>query len=191
MNLLWLVPVGAGMALLFAIYLTLFILRQEEGTERMREIARWVKEGARAYLKRQYLGVAIFFAVVFVILFAMVWRGYLVIFVPFAFLRGGFFLRTCGIYWYDCGYRGEFPHNQCGKKELKSSFKSCLLQWCGDGSGGCGIGTSFAHKAGVVGDTVGDPFKDTAGPSLNILIKLMSMVSIVFASLVLRYSLMK
>jgi len=44
---------------------------------------------------------------------------------------------------------------------------------------------SEAHKAGVVGDTVGDPFKDAAGPSLNILIKLMSMVSIVFLGLVL------
>ncbi len=42
---------------------------------------------------------------------------------------------------------------------------------------------SDAHKAGVVGDTVGDPFKDTSGPSLNILIKLMSMVSVVFAGL--------
>jgi inorganic pyrophosphatase/K(+)-stimulated pyrophosphate-energized sodium pump len=48
---------------------------------------------------------------------------------------------------------------------------------------------SDAHKAGVVGDTVGDPFKDTSGPSLNILIKLMSMVSVVMAGLVVRYSL--
>ena len=43
---------------------------------------------------------------------------------------------------------------------------------------------SDQHKAAVVGDTVGDPFKDTSGPSINILIKLLSMVSIVFATLV-------
>ena len=52
-----------------------------------------------------------------------------------------------------------------------------------------GKGTE-AHKATVVGDTVGDPFKDTSGPSLNILIKLMSMVSVVFAGLVVKYSLL-
>jgi len=49
---------------------------------------------------------------------------------------------------------------------------------------------SPAHKASVVGDTVGDPLKDTSGPSLNILIKLMSMVSIVVAGLIVGYSIM-
>ena len=49
--------------------------------------------------------------------------------------------------------------------------------------GNLGGKNSECHKATVVGDTVGDPFKDTSGPSLNILIKLMSMVSIVMAGL--------
>ncbi|MBE6548562.1 MAG: sodium-translocating pyrophosphatase [Ruminococcaceae bacterium] len=49
---------------------------------------------------------------------------------------------------------------------------------------------SECHKAAVVGDTVGDPFKDTSGPSINILIKLLSMVSIVFAALVVNFSIL-
>jgi K(+)-stimulated pyrophosphate-energized sodium pump len=55
-------------------------------------------------------------------------------------------------------------------------------------SGAHGGKGSDPHKAAVVGDTVGDPFKDTSGPSINILIKLLSMVSIVFAGLILRFS---
>jgi H(+)-translocating pyrophosphatase len=55
-------------------------------------------------------------------------------------------------------------------------------------SGELGGKGSANHKATVTGDTVGDPFKDTCGPSLNILIKLMSMVSIVFAGLIVKYA---
>ncbi len=55
-------------------------------------------------------------------------------------------------------------------------------------SGKLGGKGSDNHKATVTGDTVGDPFKDTSGPSLNILIKLMSMVSVVFAGLIVKFA---
>jgi K(+)-stimulated pyrophosphate-energized sodium pump len=49
---------------------------------------------------------------------------------------------------------------------------------------------SAAHRAAVIGDTVGDPFKDTSGPSLNILVKLMSIIAITVAGLAVSFSLL-
>lgn len=95
-DLLLLAPAGSVVALLFAAFLALKILKKSEGTKDMIEIADAVREGAQAYLKRQYTGVAIFFAVMFVILIALALKGHLPIFVPFAFLTGGFFSGLSG-----------------------------------------------------------------------------------------------
>jgi K(+)-stimulated pyrophosphate-energized sodium pump len=95
-NFFLLTPISSIAALLFALYLALSIMKKDQGNERMQEIALAVRLGARAYLKRQYLGVALFFAVMFVILLWMAFNKYLVIFVPFAFLTGGFFSGLSG-----------------------------------------------------------------------------------------------
>ena len=93
---LLLVPMGAILALGFAGYLVASILRFDEGTEQMKKIASAVRVGAKAYLKRQNSIVAIFFMIVFLILVFLSKHGHLGIFVPFAFLSGGFFSGLAG-----------------------------------------------------------------------------------------------
>ncbi|MCX5708382.1 MAG: sodium-translocating pyrophosphatase [Candidatus Omnitrophica bacterium] len=95
-DLLLLAPVGSILALGFAFYLAMSILKMDEGSDKMKEIAEAVRIGARAYLKRQYTGIALFFIVMFFILLALAFKGYLVMFVPFAFLTGGFFSGLSG-----------------------------------------------------------------------------------------------
>ncbi|NPV71865.1 MAG: sodium-translocating pyrophosphatase [Firmicutes bacterium] len=95
-NLTIFAPVGSVVALLFAGYLAYSVLQFSEGTDEMKSIAAAVREGAGAYLRRQYKGVGVFFAVMFLILLGLSLAGYLVIFVPFAFLTGGFFSGLAG-----------------------------------------------------------------------------------------------
>ena len=87
---------GSVIALVFALVTAKKVLKFEEGTPLMQKISASIREGANAYLKRQYTIVAIFFACMFVILCAMAAFGLLTWFVPFAFITGGFFSGLSG-----------------------------------------------------------------------------------------------
>ena len=96
--LLWgVAPVGSALALIFAWHFYRWLMRKDEGTEQMIAVAQYVREGARAYIKRQYRTVAIFFLFAFLFLFFLAWvLGVQHKVVPFAFLTGGFFSGLCG-----------------------------------------------------------------------------------------------
>ena len=95
-DLMWLAPVGSILALVFSAYLIYKVLKEPRGTKEMIELQDAIEEGARAYIKRQYGVVSIFFAVVVTLLFVMYKQGYLTVYVPFAFLSGGFFSALAG-----------------------------------------------------------------------------------------------
>ncbi|MDD5501018.1 MAG: sodium-translocating pyrophosphatase [Candidatus Omnitrophica bacterium] len=125
-DLLLLAPLGSIMALGFAFYLTLSILKMDEGTDKMREIAQAVRIGAQAYLKRQYLGVSLFFVVVFFLLLAMAMKNYLVIFVPFAFLSGGFFSGLSGFIGMTIATQSSSRTAQAASKSLNSGLRAAF-----------------------------------------------------------------
>ena len=92
----WIVPVASIVAFLFAWMFYKSMKAKEEGTPRMQEIASYVREGAMAYLKRQYGVVGKVFAVLVVIFLVLAYLGIQNPFVPVAFLTGGCFSALCG-----------------------------------------------------------------------------------------------
>ena len=96
MILTYLAPLGAAAALVFALILSKRVLRESEGTPEMQKIAAAIRSGANAYLRRQYTGVSKFFVVLFVIMIVLYFLGLMNIFVPFAFITGGFFSGLSG-----------------------------------------------------------------------------------------------
>lgn len=92
----YLIPLAAVIALVYAAYLFFSIKKKDEGTEKMREISAAIREGAHAYLKRQYVGVIIVFAVVAVAMFAIAPSGLPRFFAPLAFISGGLFSGLAG-----------------------------------------------------------------------------------------------
>ncbi|NLX58863.1 MAG: sodium-translocating pyrophosphatase [Phycisphaerae bacterium] len=95
----WVAPISSIIALLMAFYFYKSIMKANEGTDRMKEIAQHVREGAYAYLRRQYKVVAIFFVVVCVALIIVAFKFEAQHrLVPFAFLTGGFFSGLAGFF---------------------------------------------------------------------------------------------
>jgi len=95
-GIFWFIPVAAVTALVFAWVFFKSMMKNSEGTDRMKEIAQYVREGAMAYLNRQYRVVTLVFIVLVVILAILAYMGVQNPFVPLAFLTGGFFSGLCG-----------------------------------------------------------------------------------------------
>jgi len=95
-GIFWFVPIAAVTALVFAWVFFKSMMKNSEGTDRMKEIAQYVREGAMAYLNRQYRVVTLVFIVLVVILAILAYMGVQNPFVPLAFLTGGFFSGLCG-----------------------------------------------------------------------------------------------
>jgi len=114
---------SALFAVLFTMLLSKNILRKKEGTPEMIEIAQAVRVGARAYLSRQYKGVGIFFAIVFVLLLILTKLGFMNIFVPFAFITGGFFSALSGYIGMTIATNSSARTTFAAKTSLNSALK--------------------------------------------------------------------
>ncbi|MDD3737437.1 MAG: sodium-translocating pyrophosphatase, partial [Bacteroidales bacterium] len=95
-SLFWIAPVAAVLALLFAWIFYRSMMKAPAGNDRMQEIAGYVREGAMAYIKRQYGVVFKVFIVLVILLVILAYLGVQNPFVPIAFLTGGFFSGLCG-----------------------------------------------------------------------------------------------
>jgi len=95
-NLWWVAPLASILALLMAVVFYSKMMKADEGTDKMKEIAQYVREGAMAYLFRQYKVVTVVFVILFIIFAVLAFLGVQNPFVPVAFLTGGLFSGICG-----------------------------------------------------------------------------------------------
>jgi len=120
----WIIaPIGSVLALGFAWFFYKNMIKAPEGTEKMKEIARYVREGAYAYLYRQYGIVAIVFVVLLVILGVLAYIGVQNPFVPIAFLTGGFFSGLCGFLGMKTATYASARTAQGARKSLNSGLQ--------------------------------------------------------------------
>jgi K(+)-stimulated pyrophosphate-energized sodium pump len=123
MNLMLLAPISSLIALAFVLYLAKVIMKESEGSDEMSRIAEAIRAGANAYLKRQYTGVALFFAIMFVILLILAILKYIHLFVPFSFVIGGFFSGLAGFIGMKIATNANARTANAARKSLNSGFR--------------------------------------------------------------------
>jgi len=119
-------PISAIIALGFVAILIRYIIKKPEGDALMVKIAKAVRQGAEAYIKRQYSIVGIFFGIVFVILLFLVKLGLLPLPVPFAFLTGGLFSGLAGYIGLSVSTRSSSRTTEAAKTSLNRALKIAL-----------------------------------------------------------------
>lgn len=122
----WLAPLGSILALIFAWYFYRQVMVESEGTEKMIGIAQAVREGAMAYLTRQYRVVAIVFIVLFFLFLVMSFLKLQNPIVPFAFLTGGFFSALCGFFGMKTATNASARTAHAASKSLDGGLKVAL-----------------------------------------------------------------
>jgi K(+)-stimulated pyrophosphate-energized sodium pump len=124
--LIYLAPVSAVVALLFVVYYWRTVMKYEEGTEEIIEIAEAIRIGARAYIRRQYRTVAVFFLVMFVVLYVFVYFDYLSVFVPWAFISGAGFSGLAGFVGMSMATHANSRTTNAARSSLNGALKVAL-----------------------------------------------------------------
>jgi K(+)-stimulated pyrophosphate-energized sodium pump len=119
----WLVPISAVVALIMAYRNHKMVMSHDEGTPAMIEIAKAVREGANAYLRRQYRMIAIVFGIIFLLFVAMAFFGLISPLSPFTFLLGGLFSAGSGIIGMNTATKASSRTAQASRKSLNDGLQ--------------------------------------------------------------------
>jgi len=119
--------IGSLIALLTVTILILRMLKADTGTEEMLRIATAIESAAKAYLKKQYSVVTLFYGVFFVILCVLAYTGYVNMFVPFAFLTGGFFSGLAGYIGMRVATKANVRTTQACKNSINSGLRIAFM----------------------------------------------------------------
>ena len=162
--LFWLVPLSSLIALGFAFYFYRKMLKEDEGTPTMREIAAHVRKGAMAYLKQQYKVVTIVF-IILAIFFAVLAYGFDVQnhWVPFAFLTGGFFSGLAGFIGMKTATYASGRTANAARRSLNSGLKLAFRSGAVMGLTVVGLGLLDISLWYIILDT----FVNADGPQKN------------------------